>query len=169
MLFLQQLNHTSSDNCHCTSCVHQGTLQRNVDVFEVLDRAINPRLTRQKLNALQVGQNIHAKEVTKSDSGVEILCKGLPYHKSRILAYLLLIGSDDHVSVHSWTLLKGAMPYATRSIPRDGQIPFDSTIAEKPREVSYDAVMSEANSSGMAKLTNDIVSRPVLFPQARRG
>jgi trimethyllysine dioxygenase len=76
--------------------------------------------------------------VTKSDSGVQILW------------------SDDHVSVHPWTLLKGAMPNATRSIPRDGQIPFDSTIAEKPREISYDAVMNETDSSGMAKLTNDI-------------
>lgn len=106
------------DTCQCDKCVNRATMQRNHNTFDVRTTYTEP-VRRTSIDSilrsppmLSPGRRISTRMVCKSSVSHCILSSIWPIGS----AYSALIGSDDHVSIHSILWLEHALELKTTPI-----------------------------------------------------
>ncbi|KAK3350980.1 Trimethyllysine dioxygenase [Neurospora tetraspora] len=133
------------DNCRCTKCVNQDTLQRNFNTFAVSSSAhsVIPSLVGSpRLTILQIPSDIHPTKVEATKENVTVQW------------------SDNHTSTYPWPFLSSYLTSNSRVVGRENDVQISlwgsEAIGSRPPTVSFPRVMASSSLKGVADLTSMI-------------
>ncbi|PSS00796.1 hypothetical protein BD289DRAFT_423336 [Coniella lustricola] len=117
------------ENCRCSECVNQATMQRNFSVFDL-------------------PEGIAPKTITLEPAGMRISWN-----------------HENHESLYDWDFLKRNIGRRRQRYPNSNQVHvhWTSKFLGGPPTVQYEEVMDSTSTKGLAKLTDALVRRGVVF------